>query len=229
MVAPAAGQRAEVGRVGVGQAALARQAHERARGLLEERLAGVVREVGVGDRRLRRTAAARGSGTRPARGSARACAASGVFRRVSGGTAARSWRARPPSSRSEISRARLADERQLGVERGVGRARARQRVAREARASTAAPSSARPAPAGPRAARRAARAWRRAGCPPGGRTPAIVSFRSVTRSFSCCSSRTARRTRAPWPSQHAAQVVGLLAERGVADLRGVRGRRPPSA
>ena len=102
---PAARLRAEVGRVGVGQAALAREPDERARGLARER----ARRSGTGSRgrgsASRRTGAARWFWQRGERAGLReACAASacsGGRGRAPPGAAGAT---RPPSSRSDTSR-----------------------------------------------------------------------------------------------------------------------------
>ncbi len=76
---------------------------ERARRLLEPRLARVPRRSRGPGSASSRTAAARCSGRRRARGSARACGACPCSAAPGSGTAARSCRARPRSSRSDIS------------------------------------------------------------------------------------------------------------------------------
>ena len=206
---PAAGQHAEERRVGVGEAALAREPDERARRLLELGLAGVAfgkSGSGIG-------VLANGTSTlfwqRRARASARTSRRALVEpherrdRRRAGRRRAR--RARP----RDTSRARLLDERDLRVERRR-RERAR-RAARRARtrAATGARCRATGAPGGRRAARRAAPGSSRAGCPPGIANAATVRVQVGHELLERVRRRaTARRT--PCPGRAAAACRSWL-------------------
>ena len=215
----AAGQHAEVGRVGVGQAALARQAHQRARGLLEERLLVGPRERRVRDRLL----GERQQHPVLARGQRAVLLERGRGARVQAGQRRQrglELAGQPAQLALGDQRPRLADERELRVQRRVGRARPRQRVARE-------PAHRRQRRV-QRAQRRAALAQHVAQLGDGGAQVGLLAGEPGDGVVEVGDQlaqllRVARQRaeHAPLAAQQPAQVVGLLPARGVGHLGAV--------